>query len=80
MAINYKFPGVYASITDLSGVLNINATTSCAYVGQAEFGPVYQPILLTSLNDYNVRFGSLSSKYGYAGYSLAIAAETIPRT
>lgn len=78
MAINYKFPGVYASITDLSGVLNINATTSCAYVGQAEFGPVYQPILLTSLNDYNVRFGSLSSKYGYAGYSLAIAAETIP--
>lgn len=74
---SYKFPGVYADITDLSGVVSTNATTACAYVGEAEYGPVNTPTLLSSLQDYTQRFGSLSSKYGYAGYSLAVAAETI---
>ena len=78
MANNYKFPGVYSNINDLSTVVSINATTACAYVGEAEFGPVFKPTLLTSLSDYMSRFGTLSSKYGYAGYSLAIASETIP--
>lgn len=78
MANNYRFPGVYASINDLSGIVNINATTSCAYVGQAEFGPVLKPTLVTSLSEFVSRFGSLNSKYGYAGYSLAVASETIP--
>ena len=77
MAKNYKFPGVYSEINDLSGVVTINATTACAYVGQAEYGPVYKPTLLSSLQDYTNIFGSLSSKYGYAGYSLAVAADTI---
>lgn len=74
---NYKFPGVYASIRDLSGVVATNATTACAYVGEAEYGPINTPTLLTSAQDYTDRFGSLSSKYGYAGYSLAVAAESI---
>lgn len=78
MANNYKFPGVYSNINDLSTVVSINATTACAYVGEAEFGPVFKPTLLTSLSDYMSRFGTLSSKYGYAGYSLAVASETIP--
>lgn len=77
MADSYKFPGVYASITDLSGVVATNATTACAYVGEAEYGPVFEPTLLSTLQDYTNRFGTLSSQYGYAGYSLAVAAETI---
>lgn len=74
---NYKWPGVYPSIQDLSGVVATTAVTTCAYVGEAEFGPIYQPTLLSSASDYINRFGAISSKYGYAGYSLAIAAETI---
>lgn len=74
---NYKFPGIYASIKDLSGVVATNTTTACAYVGEAEYGPINTPTLLSTLQDYTGRFGSLSSKYGYAGYSLAVASDTI---
>ena len=73
----YKFPGIYPSIRDLSGVVADNVSTVCAYVGEAEYGPVLKPTLLTSLQDYTDKFGAVSSKYGYAGYSLAVAAETI---
>lgn len=77
MATNTKFPGVYPSITDLTGVVATNAVTACGFVGEAEYGPVFTPTLLSSLSDYTSRFGTLSSKFGYAGYSLAVAAETI---
>ena len=77
MANNYKFPGVYPKINDLSQVVADNAITVCAYVGEAEYGPVNKPVLLSNLTDYTNKFGSLSSKYGYAGYSLAVAAESI---
>jgi len=73
----YKFPGIYPSIKDLSGVVADNAATVCAYVGEAEFGPILKPTLVTSAQDYINKFGSINSKYGYAGYSLAVAAETI---
>ena len=72
----YKFPDIYPSIRDLSGVVADNVSTVCAYVGEAEYGPVLKPTLLTSLQDYTDKFGAVSSKYGYAGYSLAVAAET----
>lgn len=77
MATNYKFPGVYPTIIDRSEVVSTNATTICAFVGEAEFGPVLKPVLVTSAQDYTQRFGRLSSKYGYAGYSLAVASETV---
>ena len=77
MANNYKFPGVYPKINDLSDVVADNAVTVCAYVGEAEYGPVNKPVLLSNLTDYTTKFGTLSSKYGYAGYSLAVAAESI---
>ena len=74
---NYKFPGVYASINDLSGVISTAAVTTCAYVGEAEYGPVLKPTLLSGLGMYTNRFGALSPRYGYAGYSLAVASDTI---
>ena len=75
---NYKWPNVYANITDLSGVVATNAVTSCAYVGEAEFGPINKPTFLSTLKDYTAKFGALNSaKYGYAGYSLAVASESI---
>lgn len=75
---NYKWPNVYPTIKDLSGVVATNSVTSCAYVGEAEFGPINQPTFLSTLKDYTNVFGALNSaKYGYAGYSLAVASESI---
>ena len=75
---NYKWPNVYPSIKDLSGVVATNSVTSCAYVGEAEFGPINKPTFLSTLKDYTNTFGALNSaKYGYAGYSLAVASESI---
>lgn len=75
---NYKWPEVYPTIKDLSGVVATDAVTSCAYVGEAEFGPINKPTFLASLRDYTNIFGALNSaKYGYAGYSLAVASESI---
>ena len=75
---SYKWPGVYPSIRDLSGVVATNSGTSCGYVGEAEFGPINTPTLLSGLQNYTSIFGSLNTaKYGYAGYSLAVASESI---
>ena len=74
---NYNFPNVYPNITDLSQVVNANAVTSCAYVGESEFGPINTPILVTNLKNYTDKFGALNPKYGYMGYSLAVASDTI---
>lgn len=77
MATSYKFPGVYPNVIDRSEIISTNATTACAFVGEAEFGPILKPTLVTSAQDYTQKFGRLSSKYGYAGYSLSVASETI---
>lgn len=77
MAIVGNFPGVYPTITDLSQVVNANSVTSCAYVGEAEFGPINTPTLITNKKGYVDRFGAIKSKYGYMGYSLAVAADSI---
>lgn len=73
----YRFPGVYPTIIDNSGVVVDNAVTSVGYVGESEYGPVFKPTLCSNLADYTNKFGRLNSRYGYAGYSLAVAAETI---
>lgn len=77
MAIVGNFPGVYPNITDLSQVVNANSVTSCAYVGEAEFGPINTPTLVTNKKGYIDRFGEINPKYGYMGYSLAVAGDTI---
>lgn len=77
MSLVGNFPGVYPTITDLSQVVTANSVTSCGYVGEAEFGPINTPTLVTNLKGYVDRFGELNSKYGYMGYSLAVAADTI---
>lgn len=77
MALVGNFPGVYPTITDLSQVVTANSVTSCAYVGEAEFGPINKPTLITNVKGYTERFGEIKSKYGYMGYSLAVAADSI---
>ena len=76
MAIG-NFPGVYPDIIDLSQVIAANSTTSCAYVGESDFGPVFTPTLVSNLKTYVDKFGQLNSKFGYMGYSLAVAADSI---
>jgi len=73
----YRFPGVFPTIVDNSEVVADNTIVSAAYVGESEYGPVFKPTLLSGLQDYTNKFGKLNSRYGYAGYSLAVAAETI---
>ena len=75
--MQYKFPGVFPKITDESGIIVNNMSTSCGYVGLAEYGPVLTPTYVSNLREFSAKFGTLNSKYGYAGYSLAVAAETI---
>lgn len=75
--MDYKFPGVYPTITDLSQVVTANSALSCAYVGMAEFGPINEPTLITNLKMFNQKFGKLNPKYGYEGYALSVAADTI---
>ena len=75
--MQYKFPGVFPKITDESGIVVNNMSTSCGYVGLAEYGPVLTPTYVSNLREFSAKFGTLNSKYGYAGYSLAVAAETI---
>ena len=75
--MDYKFPGVYPTITDLSQVVSANSVISCAYVGMAEFGPINEPTLITNVKTFNQKFGKLDPKYGYEGFSLAVAADTI---
>jgi phage tail sheath protein FI len=75
--MDYKFPGVYPTITDLSQVVSANSVISCAYVGMAEFGPINKPTLITNVKGFNQKFGKLDPKYGYEGFSLAVAADTI---
>ena len=75
--MDYKFPGVYPTITDLSQVVTANSALSCAYVGMAEFGPINVPTLVSGVKMFNTKFGKLDPKYGYEGFSLAVAADTI---
>lgn len=77
MALVGKFPGVYPEITDLSQVVTSNSIVSCGYVGEAEFGPINTPTLVNNLRGYTAKFGELSPKYGYMGYSLAVAQDSI---
>ena len=77
MAIVGKFPGVYTEITDLSQVVTSNSIVSCGYVGEAEFGPINKPTLVSNLRGYTTKFGELSAKYGYMGYSVAVAQDSI---
>ena len=51
--MDYKFPGVYPTITDLSQVVSANSVISCAYVGMAEFGPINEPTLSTNVKTFN---------------------------
>ena len=60
MALVGNFPGVYPTITDLSQVVTANSVTSCAYVGEAEFGPINTPTLITNKKGYVDRFGEIT--------------------
>ena len=53
----YKFPEVYPTIRDNTGVVVDNAVTSVGYVGESEFGPVFKPTLCTGLQNFVDQFG-----------------------
>ena len=63
------YPGVYVEEIP-SGVRTITgvATSIAAFVGKAPWGPVDDPVIITSFADFERRFGGLSRNYpmGYA--------------
>src|SRR5215471_14515508 len=61
MAIAPTYPGVYvqeipSGVRTIAGV----ATSIAAFVGRAPFGPVCQPVTISSFGDYQRTFGGLS--------------------
>jgi phage tail sheath protein FI len=61
MTVATSYPGVYVQEIP-SGVHTITgvATSITAFVGRAPFGPVCQPVLISSFGDYQRQFGGLS--------------------
>jgi len=59
LATNYRHPGIY--IEEVPSARNIQgaSTSTAAFVGVTEFGPIAQPILITSWNAYQRQFGGL---------------------
>lgn len=77
MALSYKWPEVYPTITDLSQIVTANSETVCAYVGEAEYGPINKPVNVSGLKGFVDTFGNLNPRYGLSGYSIAVAQDTI---
>ena len=71
----YLAPGVYARDIDLSAIVQNQATSVGAIVGQAVKGPVNKRALFTSVQDLVNINGVPNVKYGYAVYTGICALE-----
>jgi hypothetical protein len=71
----YIAPGVYARDVDLSAIVQNQATSVGAIVGQAERGPVNKRALFTNVGGLTTINGSPSTDYGYAMYCSICALE-----
>ena len=55
-------PGVYTSEKDLTFVAQSVGVTTLGLVGEALKGPAFEPIYISSYDDYVTRFGGTSPK------------------
>lgn len=63
MATNSKVfvsPGVYTSEVDLSFVAQSVGVTTLGIVGETLIGPAFEPIFITSFDEYQTVFGGTS--------------------
>ncbi|MEN6358275.1 MAG: phage tail sheath C-terminal domain-containing protein [Armatimonadota bacterium] len=65
---SYLSPGVYTRETDFSFYVKQISTSSCGMVGIAQKGPINQPILVTSWEQFVRSFGSYIQD-GYLAYA-----------
>jgi hypothetical protein len=71
----YIAPGVYARDVDLSAIVQNQATSVGAIVGQAERGPVNKRALFTNVGGITTINGKPNTDYGYAMYCSVCALE-----
>jgi hypothetical protein len=71
----YIAPGVYARDVDLSAIVQNQATSVGAIVGQAERGPVNKRALFTNVGGLTTINGKPNTDYGYAMYCSICALE-----
>ena len=71
----YIAPGVYARDVDLSAIVQNQATSVGAIVGQAERGPVNKRALFTNVGGLTTINGKPNTNYGYAMYCSICALE-----
>lgn len=65
---SYLSPGVYTKETDFSYYVKQISTSACGMTGIAEKGPVNQPTLVTSWEQFTRKFGSYITD-GYLAYA-----------
>src|SRR5262252_969446 len=71
----YIAPGVYARDVDLSAIVQNQATSVGAIVGQAERGPVNKRALFTNVGGLTTINGKPNTDFGYAMYCGICALE-----
>jgi hypothetical protein len=71
----YVAPGVYARDVDLSAIVQNQATSVGAIVGQAQRGPVNKRVLFTNVGGLTTINGKPHTDYGYAMYCVICALE-----
>jgi hypothetical protein len=71
----YIAPGVYARDVDLSAIVQNQATSVGAIVGQAQRGPVNKRALFTNVGGLTTINGNPSTDYGYSMYCGICALE-----
>lgn len=64
----YLSPGVYTKETDFSFYVKQISTSACAMIGIAEKGPINEPTLVTSWEQFMRKFGSYIAD-GYLAYA-----------
>ncbi|MDD3927901.1 MAG: phage tail sheath subtilisin-like domain-containing protein [bacterium] len=65
---SYLSPGVYTKETDFSFYVKQISTSACGMIGIAEKGPVNEPTLVTSWEQFTKKFGSYIQD-GYLAYA-----------
>jgi phage tail sheath protein FI len=73
MAVQVSYPGVYIEEFEPAAPIEGVSTSTAALIGIAERGPIRQPTLVTSLDEFEERFGGPVD--GPVPYYLPIAAE-----
>jgi phage tail sheath protein FI len=68
---DYRAPGVYVEELSVAGPISVVGTSTAAFVGPAQRGPIGEPTKITNWTQFTSRFGSyLTSPRRYLAYAV----------